>query len=107
VKINDGLMELYGVSKAQLYAQAMHNLEMDGYHFCESNKKWSSDVVVSEQHCAEEKTIFLPDSDDIDQAELDNMVAEVNVACVAQEERLADHSYYYDAGTGEMRICAL
>ena len=35
VKINDGLMELYGVSKAQLYAQAMHNLEMDGYHFCE------------------------------------------------------------------------
>ena len=28
-------MELYGVSKAQLYAQAMHNLEMDRYHFCE------------------------------------------------------------------------
>lgn len=52
------------------------------------------------------ETIFLPVSDERNQKELDEMVAEVNEMCVDEEERLADHSYYYDARTGEIRICA-
>ncbi len=52
------------------------------------------------------ETIFLPVSDDQNQRELDGMVAEINRMCVDEEERLADHSYYYDARAGEIRICA-
>lgn len=52
------------------------------------------------------ETIFLLVSDERNQKELDGMVAEVNEMCVDEEERLADHSYYYDAKTGEIRICA-
>lgn len=41
-----------------------------------------------------------------DSRELDKMVQEVNEAAVEKEERLTDHSYYYDAGKEEIRICA-
>ncbi len=34
------------------------------------------------------------------------MVAEINEMCVDEEEQLADHSYYYDAASEEIRICA-
>lgn len=51
--------------------------------------------------------IFVPMTDDgIGKEDLDNMVAEVNVAQVSVEERLSDHSYYYDGKTGEIRMCA-
>lgn len=52
------------------------------------------------------ETIFLPVSVGQDQKELDAMVAEINKMCVDEEERLVDHSYYYDAETGRIRICA-
>ncbi len=52
------------------------------------------------------ETIFLPVSDGQNQKELDGMVAEINKMCVDEEERLTDHSYYYDAKTGGIRICA-
>lgn len=52
------------------------------------------------------ETIFLPVSAGQNQKELDDMVAEINKMCVDEEEHLADHSYYYDAETGGIRICA-
>lgn len=51
------------------------------------------------------ETIILLASDGLDQKELDSTVAEVNRTCVEEEERLTDHSYYYDAETGGIRIC--
>lgn len=53
------------------------------------------------------ETIFVPVTDDgIGKKDLDNMVAEVNATQVRVEERLTDHSYYYDAGANEIRLCA-
>lgn len=52
------------------------------------------------------ETIILPVSDGLDQKELDSTVAEVNRTCVGEEERLTDHSYYYDAMAAEIRISA-
>ena len=52
------------------------------------------------------ETIFLLASDSQNQKELDGMVAEINEMCVDEEERLTDHSYYYDAASEEIRICA-
>lgn len=40
------------------------------------------------------------------QEELDGMVAEINATQVSENERLSDHSYYYDAQKGEVRIWA-
>lgn len=50
--------------------------------------------------------IFVPVIDEFDKEELDYMVAVVNMSKVDPEERLTDHSYYYDAGAGEIRMCA-
>lgn len=52
------------------------------------------------------ETIFIPVDDDTDRAFYDNMVSEVNRNEVSVEERLADHSYYYDSAIGEIRMCA-
>ena len=153
VKITCGMMEAYGISEGQLYKQAMHNLEGDGYRFFEigayvrgmindgDKQEWKNADrmengkmyilrnasglygaagilngklirnTVKGQDCfilpsSIHETIFLPVSEEQNQKELDGMVAEVNQMCVDEEERLADHSYYYDAKTGEIRICA-
>lgn len=156
VKITCGMMEAYGISEGQLYKQAMHNLEGDGYRFFEigayvqrminggkSGEKQAWQNVdrletgkmyilrnasglygaagilngklirntVKGHDCfilpsSIHETIFLPVSEEQNQKELDAMVAEINEMCVDMEERLADHSYYYDAKTGEIRICA-
>lgn len=51
--------------------------------------------------------IFVPVTDDtISKKDLDHMVAEVNATQVCVEERLTDHSYYYNGRTGEIRMCA-
>lgn len=51
--------------------------------------------------------IFVPVTDGgSGKKELDCMVAEVNASRVSPEERLIDHSYYFDARTGEIRMCA-
>lgn len=52
------------------------------------------------------ETIFVPVTEEYDKETFDKMVAEVNRSGVRQEERLADHSYYYHAGTGEIGMCA-
>lgn len=52
------------------------------------------------------ETIFIPASVGVDQADLDNMVREVNATQVEQEERLTNHSYFYDAQKEEIRIVA-
>lgn len=52
------------------------------------------------------ETIFIPATDRIDKGFCDEMVSEVNRTAVAAEERLADHSYYYDAEANEIRMCA-
>lgn len=52
------------------------------------------------------ETIFVPESELSDKNAFDKMVAEVNEVQVSVEERLADHSYYYDAAADEIRICA-
>lgn len=50
------------------------------------------------------ETIFVPDDHGFDSRELDKMVAEINATQVEKEERLADHSYYYDAEMDEIRM---
>lgn len=52
------------------------------------------------------ETIFVPLADGCDQESLDAMVRAVNATQVSVEERLSDHSYYYDAKAGEIRMCA-
>ena len=52
------------------------------------------------------ETLFVPVNGEPDQAFFDEMVMEVNRNEVSVEEKLADHSYYYDAQIGEIRMCA-
>ena len=52
------------------------------------------------------ETIFIPAISDENQKELDDMVAEISVTQVRVEERLSNHSYYYDAQKEEIRISA-
>lgn len=52
------------------------------------------------------ETLFVPVTDGTDQRFFDAMVSEVNRTQVCLEEKLADHSYYYDAAIGEIRMCA-
>lgn len=52
------------------------------------------------------ETLFVPVNSEKDQAFFDEMVKEVNRTQVCLEEKLADHSYYYDGAIGEIRMCA-
>ena len=52
------------------------------------------------------ETLFVPVNGEPDQAFFDEMVMEVNRNEVSVEEKLVDHSYYYDAQIGEIRMCA-
>ena len=52
------------------------------------------------------ETIFVPAEGVGDSRDLSRMVAEINQQMVKEEERLSDHSYYYDAGADEIRMCA-
>lgn len=52
------------------------------------------------------ETIFVPVIDEFNKEELDCMVATINATQVIPEERLTNHSYYYDAGACEIRMCA-
>lgn len=66
----------------------------------ECTKGKSCYILPSSVH----ETIFIPTTSDKRQKELDDMVAEINVMQVKMEERLSDHSYYYDAKREEIRI---
>lgn len=50
------------------------------------------------------ETIFIPADDKEDGQEFNKMVAQINESTVANEERLSDHCYYYDAKRGEIRM---
>lgn len=50
--------------------------------------------------------IFVPVDGDKDQGFYDEMVSEVNRTQVSVEEKLTNHSYYYDAANNEIRLCA-
>ena len=52
------------------------------------------------------ETLFVPVIEDTDRAFYDGLVLKVNGEYVSVEERLSDHSYYYDAKNGEIRMCA-
>ena len=52
------------------------------------------------------ESLFVPVDGETDQSVFDEMVREVNETQVSAEEKLADHSYYYDAQAGEIRMCA-
>lgn len=52
------------------------------------------------------ETIFVPADGRLDKEAFDDMVSDVNETEVMLEERLASHSYYYEARTGEIRMCA-
>lgn len=51
------------------------------------------------------ETIFVPMTGRFGKIELDNMVAQINQNEVCPEERLVNHSYYYNGRTGEIWIC--
>ena len=52
------------------------------------------------------ETLFVPVNDETDKTFYDDMVIKVNEEQLSVEERLSDHSYYYDSAAGEIRICA-
>lgn len=52
------------------------------------------------------ETLFVPVTSETDKAFYDDLVSKVNEEQVRVEEKLADHSYYYDAKIGEIRMCA-
>lgn len=52
------------------------------------------------------ETILVPADNDENSSFLDSLVSEVNEALVEKDERLSDHSYYYDAKRNEIRLCA-
>ena len=52
------------------------------------------------------ETIFVPDDGVCGKERLDEMVKEVNAEQLETKEILSDHSYYYDARTEEIRMCA-
>ena len=52
------------------------------------------------------ETIFIPAEMEGDPKILDHMVADINRTEVLQEERLSNHSYYYDGEAGDIRLCA-
>ena len=49
--------------------------------------------------------LFVPANEKMDQKFFDEMVS-VNMEEIDRENRLTDHSYYYDGGADEIRICA-
>lgn len=51
-------------------------------------------------------SIFVSVEKECDPKRLDCMVADINQTTVSKEERLSDHSYYYDGETGDIRMCA-
>lgn len=51
-----------------------------------------------------DEVLFVPVNGDTDRAFYDDLVKKVNEEQVSVEERLADHSYYYDAAAGEIRM---
>ena len=52
------------------------------------------------------ETFFVPVTDEIDQGYCDRMISKVDRKMVGRKERLTGHSYYYDAGADEIRMCA-
>ena len=50
------------------------------------------------------EVIILPMRDDIDRADLENMVQEVNMTQVSAEEQLSDHVYAYDSARKELML---
>ena len=52
------------------------------------------------------ETLLLVDDGSCKGEDLNEMVRAVNRENVAMEERLSDHSYYYDGEAGKIRICA-
>lgn len=51
------------------------------------------------------ETIFVPASEGAKKDIFDDMVKEVNETQVSEEERLSNHSYYYDSKMNEIRMC--
>lgn len=52
------------------------------------------------------ETIFIPAELESNPEILDSMVADINQTVVLKDERLSDHSYYYDGEAGDIRMCA-
>ena len=52
------------------------------------------------------ETIFIPAELEKNPKILDHMVADINQMAVLKEDRLSDHSYYYDGESGDIRMCA-
>lgn len=52
------------------------------------------------------ETIFIPAELESNSEALDYMVADINQTTVLKEDRLSDHSYYYDGEAGDIRMSA-
>lgn len=57
-------------------------------------------ILPSSRH----EVLLLPGSEGTDAGGLSRIVAEINGMSVSPEDRLADHAYYYDRHTDEIRI---
>lgn len=52
------------------------------------------------------EVLFIPVNGEVDQGFYDDMVTNVNEEQVEVEDRLSNHSYYYDSAAGKIRMCA-
>ncbi|MCI9080085.1 MAG: hypothetical protein HFH68_14445 [Lachnospiraceae bacterium] len=94
--ITDGIMYIM-TNKAMFYGTAGI---LDSQWLYENTGGTSCYIIPSSVH----ELVFVADSGDIDQEELDMMVLEANSTVTANDEKLSDHCYYYDAERKETRI---
>ena len=104
-----GIMEIKEYVKAPLSMYILTNLKSYGAAGI-LNKKLLREFAGSRNYyilpSSLHETIFVPDDGGCSKERLDEMVKEVNAEMVEAEEILSDHSYYYDARTEEIRMCA-
>lgn len=94
--INDAIPMFVFTNKMKSYGAAGI---LDAEFLKEECRGKSFYIIPSSLH----ETFFVPD-EDINQEELDIMVKEVNRTDVKTEEKLADHTYYYDGKLNKVRF---
>lgn len=106
--LKEGLGEMPGIPKIGMYvltnAKQVYGAVgiLDKESLREFAKGKDYYILPSSVH----ETIFVPAGDVTDGRDLSRMVLEINQQIVKEEERLSDHSYYYDAAADEVRMCA-
>lgn len=118
-KVNKTMLNNYGIDIQELHGQAMKNPRQGEMYILTNKEKLYGAAGILDKKLIREfagkrnffilpssihELIFVPEDDGFSKEELDKMVSETNESVVPQEERLSDHSYYYDARADEIKI---